>query len=485
MAETADQESSDFSSAATKPASWATLAIAGIAQMLVMLDSTVVNVALPSIGDDLGTSAIALQWTISGYVLTYGSLLLFGGRLADSIGRRSAFVLGLAVFGAASAACGFATNDAMLVASRIAQGAGAALLSAAALSIIVATYGAKPAQFSIALTAWSGLGVIGATIGVILGGVIVQALSWQWAFFINIPIVAAVAGASYLRLRPMRSATRQSLRLPIALVATLGVGLICYGLSRFEDGLSAALPWILLALGVAILVALFRFEDRSDDPLLPVSLLRTPIYAWSGFGLILAATSMLGALYLSSNYLQLAQGMSPLATGFALVPLCAGSLLSALVIPPIAAKVGMANVYIGGVITQLAALGALIAGTATGTGNSALVISALAVFGLGLPTMFVPLYTFGSAPIPPDKAGVGSGLLNTFNEAGAGVGLAVVSPLAAAVIATQLAVGQTVPEASAAGTNMGYWTLAVIACLALITAVVLSRLTSRSAKEPS
>ena len=177
MTETSTNTQTDHRPSGPPTVSWAALAIAGIAQMLVMLDSTVVNVALPSIGDDLNTSALVLQWIISGYVLTYGALLLFGGRLADTVGRRRAFVLGLVVFGVSSVACGLVTGGSFLVAARIMQGVGAALLSVAALSIIVATYGAVQSQLNTALTAWSGLGVIGASIGVVLGGVIVQTLS--------------------------------------------------------------------------------------------------------------------------------------------------------------------------------------------------------------------------------------------------------------------------------------------------------------------
>lgn len=438
-----------------------------------------VNVALPSIGDDLSASPIALQWAISGYVLTYGALLLFGGRLADTIGRRRAFTLGLVVFGFSSAACGFATNGTALVAGRLVQGVGAALLSAAALSIIITTYGPVQRQLNIALTAWSGLGVIGATIGVILGGLIVQALSWRWAFLINLPVVVVVAISTFARLGAMRSSARQSLKIPTALVAILSIGLICYGLSKFENGLGEALPWALIALGIVVLIGLFWFEDNASDPLLPVTLLRTPIYAWAGFGLVLAATLMLGALYLSSNYLQQAHGLSPLATGLALLPLCAGSLVSAFAIPGIAAKIGISRVYLSGVTAQLIALTALIVTTAYDTGNSLIVVSALAIFGLGLPAMFVPLYTFGSTPIPAEKSGVGSGLLNTFNEAGAGVGLAIVAPVSAAAMTASLTAGHSIEIASNASAHAGFWVLGGVALAALITATVLTRLAAR------
>ncbi|MGQ4269701.1 MFS transporter [Nocardiopsis changdeensis] len=467
MTEKTHPEVSEASPDTSPPARapWSALVIAGTAQMLIMLDSTIVNVALPSIGRDLQAGPVALQWTVGGYVLTYGALLLFGGRLADTIGRRNAFLLGLAVFGAASLACGAAGSEQVLVAARLGQGVGAAVLSASALSIIVATYGRLPAQLATALTVWSGLGVIGATVGVILGGLIVEALSWRWAFLINIPVLLAVLTAALARLAPMRGPGDTKMRLPTALVATLGIGLLCFGLIRLQEGLGEPWPWAALAASVVLITLLVRHQNRAQDPLLPVFLLRVRAYAWAGFGLLLAATLMLGALYLASNHFQNAHGMSPLQTGFALLPLCLGSLVSAFAIPALAARIGMARIYLAGAVVQSASIAAVIGATASGAGAAA-VIGALAVFGLGLPMMFVPLYTFGSAPIPQTHAGVGSGLLNTFNEAGAGVGL---------VIAAGVGAGATGAEAAAAGTNAGFQVLAAVSVLAGVTAVALWR----------
>ncbi|MGW5876625.1 MFS transporter [Nocardiopsis terrae] len=224
-----------------------------------------------------------------------------------------------------------------------------------------------------------------------------------------------------------------------------------------------------------LLTLLLRHQDRSADPLLPVFLLRTPAYAWAGFGLLLAATLMLGALYLSSNHLQTVHRMSPLETGFALLPLCLGSLVSAFAVPGLAARIGTARVHLAGVLVQAASIAVILVGTASGTGGAAVVIAAPAVFGLGLPTMFVPLYTFGSAPIPAAHAGVGSGLLNTFNESGAGVGLAVVAPVSAAAAAAGLDNGDSAPTAAAAGTHAGFWVLAAVSLLAGVVALALGR----------
>ena len=467
-------------------ASWGALAIAGIAQMLVMLDSTVVNVALPSIGRDLPAGTASLQWTISGYVLTYGALLLFGGRLADTIGRRRAFMLGVTIFGVASVACGLATDEYMLVFARIAQGVGAAFASAAALSIIVATYGAIPKQLNTALTVWSGLGVVGATLGVILGGLVVESLSWRWAFLINAPICIAVGVAALFRLEPMRNVQRQSLQVVTALVATLSVGLLCFGFIQMQEGVASWVPWVALAFGVVSMVALVRHQNGADDPLLPVFLLKDRIYAWSGVGLILAATLMLGALYLSSNYLQDAHGLTPLQTGLALLPLCLGSLISAFALPALAARVKMTTIYLGGVGLQLVSIIAIIADTRSGIGGTAAVIVILAVFGLGLPAMFVPLYTFGTSLISAEHAGVGSGLLNTFNESGAGIGLAVVAPISATIIAASLDSGESSAAAAASGMHSGFIALAVASLLAGLAALKLrAHVSARAESSPA
>ncbi|MDE3723974.1 MFS transporter [Nocardiopsis sp. N85] len=283
-----------------------------------------------------------------------------------------------------------------------------------------------------------------------------QSLSWRWAFLINVPILLAVLVAALARLAPMPGAAGTRLRLPTAVVATLGIGLLCFGLTRLHEGPAEPWPWLALAASAVVLTLLVRHQNRADDPLLPVSLLRVRAYAWAGFGLLLAATLMLGTLYLASDHLQNTRGLSPLETGLALLPLCLGSLVAAIAIPCLVDRVGMARVHLSGVVVQLAAILAIVA--ATSEGDTAVLIAALGVFGLGLPTMFVPLYTAGSTPIPPERAGVGSGLLNTFNEAGAAVGLAVVAPVAAA-----------------SGTHAGFLALAVVALLAGVTAIALGR----------
>jgi MFS family permease len=308
------------------------MAVLGAAQLMVMLDSTVVNVALPSIGRSLPAGTAALQWTVGSYVLTYGSLLLLGGRIADVFGRRRSFLAGLALFGAASALCGLAPATPALLAGRFAQGAGAAVLSAAALSAVLAVY-RSPGRRRIALAAWSGLGVVGATIGVILGGLLTTALGWRWAFLINVPVAVLTGLAALRAVPPLAAVRRRPLRLPIALLTTGGPAALSYGLIRLQDGLGTPAAWAGIAVAVLLLALVTVRQAGAEDPLLPLHLLRSPTYALSCAGLSLAAAVMIAGTYLAAGYFQRAHGMPAFAAGLALLPMALSSLLVAVVVP--------------------------------------------------------------------------------------------------------------------------------------------------------
>ncbi|MEV5817036.1 MFS transporter [Streptomyces mutabilis] len=457
---------------ATTQAPWTTLAVVGVAQLMVMLDSTVVNVALPSISTQLPAGQEALQWTISAYVLLFGSLLLFGGRVSDVFGRRRTFLGGLSLFGAASVLCGIAPNEQVLVAGRAAQGVGAALLSAAALSIILAVY-QDEAQRKIALTAWSGLGVIGATIGVVLGGLIVTAISWRWAFLINIPVcIAAFAGA--LRSMPaLNAGIGRKLRLPSALVSTAGLASLSYGLIRLHEGFGDTAAWVSIAVAAALLAVVTFMELGQDDPLLPLHLLRKPTYWLSSIGLLLVASVMISSTYLGSMYFQRVHDMSAFATGLALLPMGLAALVVALAAPSVANVLGLGGMYVTGTALQLAGAGVL----AVGTDSVALTIVALAVIGAGLPACFVPLFGIGTSHVKVEESGVGSGLLNTFNETGAALGIAVIGTVLATSVDSRRAAGDTVAAATGEGVASGFLALAICSAVAIVLALVLRSLT--------
>ncbi|MFE6624387.1 MFS transporter [Streptomyces sp. NPDC008086] len=453
-------------------APWTTLVVVGVAQLMVMLDSTVVNVALPSIGGDLPADQTALQWTISAYVLMFGSLLLFGGRVSDVFGRRRTFLSGLTVFALASALCGVAANQELLVAGRAAQGIGAALLSAAALSIILEVYQDEE-QRKIALTAWSGLGVIGATIGVVLGGLIVTAISWRWAFLINLPVsIAAFVGA--LRSMPsLRTGSGRRLRLPSAVVSTAGLAALSFGLIRLHEGFGDHMAWISLGAAVVLLALVTFMELGKDDPLLPLHLLRKPTYWLSSIGLLLVASVMISSSFLASMYFQQVHGMSAFVTGLSLLPMGLAALVVAMVAPALAGGLGLGGMYALGGALQLVGTGIL----ATGTDAVWLTIVALAVIGAGLPACFVPLFGIGTSHVKVEESGVGSGLLNTFNESGAALGIAVIGTILATSVDGRLKEGSSLPDATTSGVANGFLALAVCAAVAIVIALALRHLT--------
>ncbi|MCY0938923.1 MFS transporter [Streptomyces sp. H34-S4] len=469
---TAGQDAERTPARASGKAPWNTLVVVGAAQLMVMLDSTVVNVALPSIGAQLPADQTALQWTVSAYVLMLGSLLLFGGRVSDVFGRRRTFLTGLSVFAVASVLCGIAGNQELLVAGRAVQGAGAALLSAAALSVILAVYQDEE-QRKIALTAWSGLGVIGATIGVVLGGLVVTAISWRWAFLINIPVcIAAFTGA--LRSMPaLRTGNGRTLRLPSAIVSTTGLASLSFGLIRLHEGFGDRNAWIGIAAAVVLLAAVTFMEIGRADPLLPLHLLRKPTYWLSSVGLLLAAGVMISSSFLAGMYFQRVHEMSAFVTGLSLLPMGSAALVVALVAPTLAQILGLGGMYVAGAALQLVGTGIL----ATGSDSVALTIVALAVIGAGLPACFVPLFGIGTSHVEVEEAGVGSGLLNTFNESGAALGIAVIGTILATSVDGILDDGGSVAEATTTGVGNGFLALAVCSGLAIVVALVLRSLT--------
>ncbi|WP_106983003.1 MFS transporter [Streptomyces sp. NRRL S-237] len=452
-------------------ASWMPMAAVGVAQLMVMLDATVVNVALPSIGSRLPATPSALQWTISAYILMYGSLLLFGGRLADVIGRRRAFLGGLTTFAIASVLCGLAPDQELLIAGRALQGLGAAVLSAAALSLVLTVY-RDEAQRKVALALWSGLGVIGAILGAVLGGLIVATAGWRWAFLINIPVSLAAGVIARRSLPALAPTAKRSLRLPSAFLATAGLAALSYGLIRLHDGMTSGAAWGSTALSALLLTVVARMELGKDDPLLPLHLLRIATYRLSSLGLLLAAVVMMSSSYLASNYFQGSHDLSAFETGLALLPMGLASLVFALVVPGLIGRVGPGGAYLTGAIAQIAGAAVL----ATGPSSIVVAVIALAVIGAGLPTVFVPLYGIGTSHVRPEEAGVGSGLLNTFNESGAALGIAVIGTVLATSLQDELDAGTAAPEAMTAGVGTGFLALVVCAALAACVALALHRL---------
>jgi EmrB/QacA subfamily drug resistance transporter len=410
---------------------WWGLVLLCLAQFMVILDVTVVNVALPVIGDQLSLSRAALTWVVTAYTLCFGGLMLLGGRLADTIGRRRTFLVGLVVFTIASLGSGLAESGALLIAARAAQGIGAAMLSPAALSIVTTTFHGPDRNR--ALGVWAAIGGAGAAAGVLLGGVFTAGPGWEWVFFINVPVgvlVAAllpfVVGAGRPDERPGR------IDLPGAVLVTAAAGSLIYGLVEAGDaGWTSGVTLIALGAGLVLLGLFVVVERATTAPLVKLAVLvRRPMVA--GNVVMLAASGLLLAgFFLNSQYLQHTLRLDALRTGLIFLPVALviglGTHLGVRVIGRFGGRVaGVAGFVLAGV-------GAMLLAQIPAEGNPLLyVLPGFAISGLGLGAAFVTATTTAMAHVDPHDAGMASGLINTGHELGATLGIAFVSTAAAA-----------------------------------------------------
>jgi EmrB/QacA subfamily drug resistance transporter len=426
---------------ASDPRRWWALVLLCLAQFMVILDLTVVNVALPTIGADLHLDRTALTWVVTAYTLCFGGLMLLGGRLADTLGRRRAFLAGLGLFTAASLGAGLAQAGAVLVAARAGQGVGAALLSPAALAIVTTSFHGP--ERNRALGVWAAIAGAGAAVGVLAGGLLVEYASWRWVFFVNLPVGIAVAATVPVMVaasRPTYPARRTDL--PGALTGTLATAASIYGLiTAGSDGWAATTTLRWLAIGLVLAGAFAAVERIAREPIVPVSLLaRRPLVA--GQLVMLTSSGLLLATYfLSSLYLQRLLGYTALDTGLVFLPAAlatiAGSHLAARTI----GHLGPRPVAAAGF--TLAAVGTLLLSRMPS--HAAVLVDLLpglllATAGLG--AGFVAATTTAMAHVDHDRAGLTSGLLNTGHELGASLGVAVVSTIAAASVTSDPLAGR-------------------------------------------
>jgi EmrB/QacA subfamily drug resistance transporter len=415
----------------TAPAarSWATLAVVALAQFMVILDATVVNVALPSIGRSLSFAPADLQWVVTAYVLFTGGLMLLGGRATDLLGRRRVFLAGLLVFTGASLTSGLAWSPAALVAARAAQGVGAALLVPAALAIVTTAY--EGAQRRTALAVWGALGGAGAAAGVLLGGVITTLLGWEWVFFVNVPVGLAVALGT-TRLVPAATERRAPMRLDLAgaLVVMTGLVTLVYALDGApQHGWGSARTLALLGVAVALLAAFAAIERAGRDPLLPPATWRMrPLVASAA--VMLGATGVLvGTFFLNTVYLQRVLGDSALETGLAFLPLTAVILLAAHVASHVLEHAGSRVVALVGL--ALMAGGSLLLAAAPDRASYLQdLLPGFLVLGFGVGMTFVAAQVTAMSEIRHEQAGLASGLMTTAHELGAALGVAVLSAVA-------------------------------------------------------
>jgi EmrB/QacA subfamily drug resistance transporter len=412
------------------PLRWRLLAFLGIAQLMLILDVTVVAIALPHMETDLGLSRAAITWTVSAYTLTFGGLMLLGGRIADLIGAKRVVLTGLLVFTAASLVTGLADSAELLIGGRIAQGVGAALLSPAALSLVVNLFSGD--ERNKALGVWSALGGGGAALGVLLGGLITSGPGWPWVFFINVPIGLALI-AALATLLPATSGINPRPQLDIlgALLVTGATAALIYALIRAGDH-----GWVTVATGGLVLIAVIGYtaftawQKKARSPLMDVTMLvRRPV-ATGAFLILMATALMVAAFFLGTFYFQQARGYGPLHTGLLFLPVAIITMLGAHLTGTLIGRLGARPLAVAALLIAAAGMAVPVL-----TMHPIAVTAGVAIAAAGTGALFVVASATALGLVAPHEAGIASGIVSTFHEFGASIGAAVVSSVAAASFA--------------------------------------------------
>lgn len=406
---------------------WLVLVIVCLAQFMVVLDATIVNVALPSIQADLELSPENLQWIVNAYTLVFGGFLLLGGRAADLLGRKRLFVAGLAIFSVASLVNAMATTGEMLIVARGFQGLGGALVSPAALSIITTTFDEGPDRTK-ALSVWGGIAAGGAAFGLLLGGILTETLSWEWNFLINVPIgIAAIIAAVRLVPESRHEGAERHFDVAGAVTVTAGLMVLVYAIVKAQDwGWTAASTLGWFAGGIALLTAFVIIELRSPQPLVRLSFFNKRWISVANATMFVVAGGMFGMFYFASLYVQQILGFNALEAGLAFLPVSFGIMVGAGVSQQLIGRVGVKPVVMVGM--TLASIGLIIlASTTQVDGTYLALLAGLLPMSLGMGMTFVPLTLVATAGVEPSDAGLASGVFNTSQQIGGALGLAILA----------------------------------------------------------
>jgi EmrB/QacA subfamily drug resistance transporter len=450
------------------------LAIVAVAQFMVVLDATVVNVALPTIKGDVGFSEQSLSWVLNAYTLVFGGFLLLGGRLADRRGRRRLFMAGIALFSGASLICGLSQSEGMLLVARGAQGLGGALVSPAALSIILTTFAEGPER-NRALAVWGAIAGAGGAVGLLLGGVIVEALSWRWVFFVNVPI-----GAMVLALAPRivpesrsESAKRGGYDAEGAVAITLGTIVLVFTLIKADTwGWSSARTLGGLALAAALVAAFVIIERRHDDPLIPLRIFSNRGLAASDATMLAVAAALFGMFFFLTLYLQQVLGYSALKTGVAYLPLSAAIITASALASRFVDRFTPKPVLVAGL--TISAAGFLVLTRVTGHGDyGSHILPASLILGTGLGMTFVPITISATNGVAGADSGLASGLLNTTQQVGGSLGLAILSSVSTSRVTSALQDGSPLPVALTHGFKGAFAVAGGLCVLGIVVAIAL------------
>jgi EmrB/QacA subfamily drug resistance transporter len=465
-----------MSSPAPSQRRWLILALLATAQFVVVLDASIVNVALPSIGRGLHFSQDSLSWVVNAYVLTFGGFLLLGGRAADLLGRRVVFIVGLIVFAFASLMGGLAQSEGWLIAARAAQGFGAALLSPAALSIVTTTF-TEGAERNKALGVWGAVAGSGGAAGVLLGGILTSSLGWQWVLFVNTPIgIAAALLAPRLIDESKSEAGQRRFDFGGAASVTVGLSVLVYALVDAQRAGWGSLQTVgLLSVAVVLLVAFTVIELRTADPLVPFRIFRLPTVTGANVSGLLIGASLFSMFFFISLYMQQVLGYGALKAGVSYLPLAGTIIISAGIASQLTTRIGFKPVLIAGMV--LIAAGLLWFAQVPTHGSFAADIlgpSLLAAVGLGF--AFVPVTIAAVAGVREREAGLASGLINTSQQLGGALGLAVLATVANSRTSNVMASGHsTLKHALTLGFQSAFLTGAGFAILGVVLGMVLIR----------
>ncbi len=459
---------------ASERTKWYALALICAVQFMVVLDIAIVNVALPSIQADLGFSQENLQWVISAYALVFGGFMLLGGRLADILGRKRVFMAGLVIFSVGSLLCGFAWSDEALIAARALQGLGAATITPAALSILTTTF-TEGRERNIALGAWGAVGGFGAAAGVLLGGILTDLLAWEWIFWVNVPVGVLALVLSPFLLSESKDAHGQSHDIPGAVLVTGGLSVLVLAITQgYGWGWGSATTIGTFVAAGALLAAFVVWELRQSEPLVPFSIFRLQTLTAANVAGFIMGTAMFSMFLMLTLYMQLVLGYSPIETGLGYLAVAGTAIIWANVAAAAVNWIGVKPALILGMSTLTIGLLYFTQVSVDGSYWTDLFPGFL-VLGVAIPFAFVPITIAALAGTKPNEAGLASGLINTSQQIGGAVGIAVLSTIAVSTTDDAVAQGTAVPVALTDGFVNAFWAGAAIAFVGVLVSVFMVR----------
>jgi EmrB/QacA subfamily drug resistance transporter len=452
---------------------WWILASVSFALFMIMLDNTVVNVALPTIQKDLGIGVSELEWVVTGYALSFAVLMLTGGKLADMFGRRRVFLIGLAIFTLASLLCGLAGNAELLIAARVLQGVGAACMMPATLSIITATF--PPRERGAALGIWAGVSAMALAIGPLVGGLITEHIGWNWIFFINVPVGIAGLVAARVIIPESRDTSKEQ-RLDVPGLLTSGVALFALVYALIEansDGWTSPLILGLFAVALIAGTAFVMLELHQRVPMFDMSLFRNSTFSGANTVALLVSLAMFGVFFFISLFMQNVLGYSAVRAGAAFLPMTILIILVAPMAGKASDRLGSRWLMTGGM--TLVACSLLIFAQLQPDSSYVSLLPGMVLGGFGMAVTMTPMTAAALSSVPVDKAGVGSGMLNTFRQVGGSLGIAVMGAILASGSNAALAGGATQQDAFIDGLHNSLYIAALIALAGALTAFVTVR----------